>query len=410
MRVLGNHEGVGRRSPCRAAAMATVALLALAVWAAPAMADRVVTKTGDAFTGTIVEQDPTKVVLKTVSGTMTIPMETIKTIEKGGAVTAIAPDSKTPTPVSGGPTAMITAVSVEPAKAAEARASARAAIASAEWAKAGGLLEGLMALDDKALPPDDRMAFSGALVTCYLQVKDAQGAARSLARRALLATDPNDKKRLLASAEALRAAGSVDLGGKTLTRFEEVVETAMAWKAAQVLKDAKDLAAKAQRLNEMAQLEKAAGIATGKLADADIFIPGYSAAHRKDILEVLVQSILDGAGAAIEHCEKVRPDLTQNRFTSIASRALARAWNDKAIVYLGKRQAGEDALKNIKTFATKNEMLELYTKSATTIATMLEKLDDFQYYPEGTAMHPPSWYGYYGPESPTRTKIQLRRF
>jgi len=395
---------------CCAAALAVLSWMALAVWAAPAAADRVVTKTGDAFTGTIVEQDPTKVVLKTVSGTMTIPIDSIKTIEKGGVVSTINPDSKVPTPVAGGPTATITPVTVEPAKAAQALAAAKTALGAADWVKAGGLLEGLMALDEKALSADDRLGATGALITCYLQIKDAQGAVRSVMRRATLATDPNDKKRLLAAAEALRTTGSIELGGKVLTRFEEVVETAMEWKAGQVLKDAKDLASKAQRLNETAQLEKAANFAFAKLADADVFVPGYSAAHRQDIIEILVQNAMDGANAAVEHCEKVRPELTQTRFTSIVSRAAAKAWNDKAIVYLARRQAGEEALKNIKALSTKYEVAELYTKNATTIATMLEKLDDFQYYPEGTPMHPPSYYGYYGTESHTRVKIQLRRF
>jgi hypothetical protein len=395
------------------AALAAAALAALAAWAAPVLADRVVTKTGDAFTGTIVEEDATKVVLKTMSGTMTIPRDTIKSVEKAGVVTTAptpAPSGETkPAPTT--PTATITPAAIEPGKAAEALAAAKAALAAGQWVKAGGLLEGLAALDDKSISADDRLAATGALITCYLQVKDAQGAAKALTRRAQLATDPNDKKRLLAAAEALRSTGSIEIGGKTATRYDEAVEAGMAWKAGQALSEGKDFAAKAQRLNEIAALDKAADVAVKKLADADVYVPGYSAAHRKEVIEVLVQNILNGANSAVEHCEKVRPDLTATRFTSIVSRAAAKAWNDKAIVYLRNRQAAEDALKSIKPLTTKFEATDLLTSNATAITKLLAQLDDFQFYPEGTSMYPPG-YGYYGTVSPTtmRVKIKLRQF
>jgi hypothetical protein len=403
-----------RRAGGLRAALAAAALAALAAWAAPALADRIVTKTGDAFTGTIVEEDATKVVLKTMSGTMTIPRDTIKSVEKAGVVTTA------PTPAAAGetkpapstPTATITPAAIEPGKAAEALAAAKAALTAGQWVKAGGLLEGLAAIDDKSFSADDRLAATGALITCYLQIKDAQGAAKALTRRAQLATDPNDKKRLLAAAEALRTTGSIDIGGKAATRYEEAVEASMAWKAGQVLSDAKDFAAKAQRLNEMAALEKAADVAVKKLADADVYVPGYSAAHRKEVVEVLVQNILNGANSAVEHCEKVRPDLTAARFTSVVSRAAAKAWNDKAIVYLRNRQAAEDALKSIKPLTTKFEAVDLFTTNATAITKLLAQLDDYQYYPEGTSAYPPGYYGYYGtvPPTTTRVKIKLRQF
>jgi len=395
------------------AVLAAAALAALAAWAAPALADRVVTKTGDAFTGTIVEEDATKVVLKTMSGTMTIPRDTIKSVEKAGVVTPTptpAPSGETK-PAASTPTATITPAAIEPGKAAEALAAAKAALAAGQWVKAGGLLEGLAALDDKSISADDRLAATGALITCYLQIKDAQGAAKALTRRAQLAADPNDKKRLLAAAEALRTTGSIDIGGKAATRYEEAVEAGMAWKAGQVLSDAKDFAAKAQRLNELAALEKAADVAVKKLADADVYVPGYSAAHRKEVIEVLVQNILNGANSAVEHCEKVRPDLTAARFTSVVSRAAAKAWNDKAIVYMAKRQAAEDALKSIKPLTTKFEATDLFISNATAITKLLAQLDDYQYYPEGTSVYPPG-YGYYGtvPSTTTRLKIKLRQF
>ena len=406
-------RGPGNATDCwRTVALSIVSLVALAAWAAPALADRVVTKSGDAFTGTIIEEDAAKVVLKTVSGTMTIPRDSIKSVEKAGVVATPPTPAGETKPVPSTPTAAITPATIEPGKAAEALAAAKAALAAGQWVKAGGLLEGLAALDEKAISADDRLASTGALVTCYLQVKDAQGAARALTRRAQLAADPNDKKRLLAAAEALRTTGSVEIGGKTATRYEEAVEAGMAWKAGQVLADAKDFAAKAQRLNELAQLEKAADVAVKRLAEANVFVPAYSAAHRQDVVEVLVQNILNGANSAIEHCEKVRPELTATRLTSIVSKAAAKQWNDKAIVYLAKRQAAEDALKNLKPLTTKFEAVELLTRNAATLTKLMAQLDDYQYYPEGTSAYPPGYYGYYGtaPSTTSRLKIKLRQF
>jgi hypothetical protein len=409
MGTLANSRSGGRiGSGILLAALVLVPLLVLAV---PAAADRVVTKSGDAFTGTITEEDAAKVVLKTISGTMTIPRDTIKTIEKSGGTPPAPPGPGETKPTTPAAPPVITAVAVDPSKAAQALTSAKAALVAGDWVKAGGLLEGLMALDDKTFGADDRLAATGALATCYLQINDAQGAARAMLRRAQLATDANDKKRLVAASEALRATGSVEMDGKVLTRYEEAVEAAMAWKAGQILKDAKELASKAQRLNEMAQLEKAANVAVARLGDADVYVPGYSTKTRGAVLEVLITNVLQGATAAMEHCENVRPELTKTRFTSVVSKAAAKAWNDKGIVYLTKRQAAEDALKNLKPFCMKFEAMELYTKHAAEIAKLQADADEYQYYPEGTSMYPPSYYHYYStPSSEGRVKIKLRTF
>jgi hypothetical protein len=388
-----------RRARARAGAarLVLVALASLAVTAAPALADRVVTKSGETFTGTLVEDTKEKVVLRTLSGTVTIPRDAVKSVEKAGE------EAKPPAPPP-----QVVVVPVDPAKAPQALQQAKAAIAAGEWIKAAGLLEGLMLLDERTLAADDRLAVTGALVTCYLQIKDAAGAAKSLSRRAALAPDANDKRRLVAAAEVLRTVGSVEIGGKTLSRLEEVVETAMNWKAQQCLKDAADIAAKAKGIDVPAQLERAATGALKKLSEADVFVPGFSAAHRKEPLAALVNNIIEAAKQAVDYCEKVRPDLTSTAISSVASRAAANAWNDRAIPYFARRQAAEDALKNLPAFAAKFDIADVYKANETVVKDLLLKLDDYQYYPAGTVFPSYGWYGTrYSPGH--RIKMQLRR-
>ncbi|MBM4019522.1 MAG: hypothetical protein FJ288_14590 [Planctomycetes bacterium] len=373
------------------------ALCLAAAMAAPALADRIITKSGETFTGTIVEQTAEKVVLRTLSGTMTIPRDALKSIEKAG--------EETPGPAA--PQQVVPAA-VDAAGAAKALRDARSAVVAGEWVKAAGLLEGLMLLDEKSLSPDDRLGATGALVTCYLQIKDAQGAARSLSRRALLAPDAGDKRRLLAAAEVLKAVGSTDIGGKTLTRFDEVVEAAMNWKAQALLKEAVDSGTKAKGINDPSQLDRAANAALKKLAEADVFVPGFSAAHRRDPLAALVGNIMDAATQTVEYCEKERPELTRTAAASVRSIAAAKAWNDRAAPYFARRQAAEDALKNLDPFAKKFDVPDLCKTNEATAKSLLAKLDDLQYYPEGTVF-PYGWYGHtYTPGH--RIKMQLRRF
>jgi hypothetical protein len=330
---------------------------------------------------------------------MTIPRDSVKSVEKASeeAKPAAAPPQ-------------VVAVPVDPAKAAQAFQSAKAAVVAGEWAKAAGLLEGLLALDERSLSADDRLGATGALVTCYLQIKDAQGAARSLSRRAALVPDANDKRRLLAAAEVLRTAGTVEFDGKALTRYDEVVEAAMTWKARDCLKSAIDLAAKAKNLNEAAQLERAAAGALKKLSEADVFVPGFSAAHRKEPLTAIVNNILTAARQTVDYCDKERPELTRTAYSSVSSKAAAKAWNDRATPYLGRRQAAEEALKNLPTFTSKFEIADVYKANEDAIKDLLAKLDDFQYYPPGTVTAYSGWYGYSPYRSTERVKIQLRRF
>jgi len=397
-RAAGRCVCAGRFCALCLAAAAMAAAASAAATAAPALADRVVTKSGETFTGTLVEDTPEKIVLRTLSGTVTIPRDAVKSVEKAGE------EAKPPAPPP-----QVVAAAVDPAKAPQALQQAKAAIAAGEWVKAAGLLEGLMLLDERALAIDDRLAATGALVTCYLQIKDAAGAAKSLSRRAALAPDANDKRRLVAAAEVLRTVGSVEIGGKTLSRLEEVVETAMDWKAQQCLKDATDIAAKAKGIDVPAQLERAATGALKKLSEADVFVPGFSAAHRKEPLAALVNNVIEAAKQAVDYCEKVRPDLTSTAISSVSSRPAAKAWNDRAIPYFARRQAAEDALKNLPAFAAKFDIADVYEANKKVVKDLLVKLDDYQYYPAGTVFPSYGWYS--NPYSPTqRIRMQLRRY
>ena len=382
-----------RRWP--SAALPGLAATVLLMLTATAMADRVITKAGETFNGTVVEETAEKVVLKTLSGTVTIDREQVKSIEKGSA------ETKAPAVVP-----QVVVAQVDPTKAAQALKDAKSALAAGEWVKAAGLMEGLLLLDDRTLAAEDRVGVTGALITCYLQMKDAQGAARSLLRRAALATDPLDRKRLVAAADVLKASGATEIGGKAITRFEEVIAAAMPYRAQDYLKEANDLAAKAQRLNDMTQLDKAATVALKRLQEADSFVPGFSAAHRKEPLTTIVNNIMEATRRTVEFCDKERQTLaTMATSGSALSVQAAKAWNDRAKPYMARREAAEAALKNIQTFAQKNDAAELYTTNEKEIAGLLKKLDDLQYYPEGTILPYSSYYG----GTPTRVKMQLRR-
>jgi len=380
---------------------------ALLVLAAPAMADRVITKAGETFTGAIVEDSPEKVVLKTLSGTVTIARDQVKTVEKAGEAPKATASAPAPAATAAPPQVVV--AQVDPAKAAQALKDAKSALVAGDWVKAAGLLEGLMLLDDRTLAMDDRLGATGALVTCYLQIKDAQGAAKSMLRRAGLATDPLDKRRLVAAADVLKISGATEIGGKTLTRFEEVMATAMPFRAQDYLKEANDLAAKATRLNESAQLEKAANVALKRLAEADVFVPGFSAAHRQEPLAVIFNNILDAARRTVEFCDKERLELTRTSVSSVASIPAAKEWNNRATPYFAKREAAEAALKNLQTFSQKFELADLYTRNEKEIKSLLLKIDDFQYYPEGTVFPYTGYYGRPYSTTPERVKMKLRR-
>ena len=408
------HRGQQTRAKrLRAFGLAAVAGGLLLALAAPAPADRIITKTGETYTGTIIEENEKEVVLKSISGRTVIPRDIIKTIEKAGAEPTPKPGDKPATgekPRTGDepPPPKIEAVEVDPAKAADALKQARSALVAGDWVKAGGLLEGLLRLDVNTFKYDDRVRATGALITCYLQIKDAMGASKAIARRAQLAKDLNDKRRLLGAAEVLRSRRSVQMGGKTLSRFEEVLEVAMPLKAADCLKEAKKYAKEAKRLNERAQLDKAADQALKVLREANIYQPGYSTEHEQEVLAELVNNVLGAAQNAINYCEEWRPKLTKTRLQSAVSKPAAIQWNAVAKPYLENRAMAERALKNLTSFTIKYKVPDLQTQNQARITPLLAELDEYQYYPKGTSYGYGYGYGY--GYSTQRMKIQLRKF
>ena len=391
----------------RAAAVAALVVLAVA---AAARADRVITKAGETFNGTIVEEDATKVVLKMLSGTMTFQRDNVKAVEKAGAAPEVKPGAPAARAPAAAPVA-VTIAKIEPADAPAAFKSAKSALVSGEWAKAAGLFEGLMLLDGTAFSVADRLPATGALMTCYLQLKDNAGAARALARRGQLATDANDRVRLMAASEMVRLRGAVSADGKALSAYDDVMQAAMEWKASAVLAEAKDAISKIQQLNNMAVLEKGVNLAVKKLESADVYVSGFSAAHRKELVAAVVQSILDVAKETIAALDPIRQDLTTKRLSSTTSRPAAKAFNEIATAYFNRRLGAESALKNLKPFTTKMGVPELYTANAGTVTDALAQLDDYLYYPKGTNFPMYGYYSYTSPyDSNGRVRIVLRQF
>jgi len=390
------------RAVWRAAVVAAVAALAIGL-ATPAPADTVTMKSGETFTGTIVEKTAEHVVLKTISGKMTIPTSAVKTIERDDETTGTPEETEGPEK----PPPKIVAAEVAPADADEAFSQARSALVAGKWVEAGGLLEGLLHLNTKQFPRKKRLAATGALITCYLQIRDARGAATAISRRAALAQAENDKLRLVAAADMLRELGTTKVGEKRLGRFEEVIEAAMPWKAEQCLATATKIAREAPGLNDRDQLNKAAEKTLAQLAKANVYVPGFSTDQRRaEVLGLLIENILNGAREAVAYCEKVRPELTRTRLTSLRNKTLAMQWNRVARVYLGQRQAAADALRLIKGFALRYRVTPLHKQHEAEIRKLLAALDEYQYYPRGTGFR--SSYLY--PGTSKRLKIQLRTF
>jgi len=341
-----------------------------AILAADVSADRVVTKSGQTFTGKILEETDQSVVIQTMSGKVTVPRATINTIEKEG----------------GAEVARIVPAVVDPAKAPEAFEEAKSAVAAGDWVRAGNLLEGLLKLDTGSFPQENRLAASAALVTCYLQIKDAKGAAAALRLRANLVASETDKKRLIAPAEALEASGMPTIGDKTVGRYEEVIEAGTEWKAQQILTLVKQLGANATGLDSMDRLERSARTALGKLDEADLYVPGFAKVHRTEALTTLADNIMDGARRAVEICTEDRKDLSRYWQTSVFGIKYAQAWNEKASVYLNRRQAAEDGLGNLKPFGDKYETPDLYKEREQAVTDLLAKLEDLKYHEQRSGM------------------------
>jgi hypothetical protein len=357
------------RIPC--AVLAGGLAFAFVMAAVPASADTVLTTSNQTFTGKILEDTPEKIVVKTDSGTVTIPRIAVSWLQKDAAAEApkIVPSK------------------IFPAEAPQAFEKAKAAVAAGEWVRAGCLLAGLMDLPPGAFPQENRLTASAALATCYLQTKDARGAAKTFTQRAGLVLNEGDKRRLLATAEALeKAADKVGLmmgiviEGRPVSTYEEAIGAAMLWKAARLLEEARDAGAKAAGLNEADKLDAAAKRIVDKLNEGDLYAPGFSVMHRKAALGALVENIMTGAQKAIQMCGEDRKVLSRFWQTSAADAKTAIVYNQRVTAYLARRQAAEDAVKGLQAFATKYQAPELYAERAEALGPLLAQLEELRYH------------------------------
>ena len=341
----------------------------LAVLAAPLGADRIVTKAGATWTGAIVDEDAGKVVLRTASGDVTIPRESIKEMTRGSAPLPEAAPKK------------IVPLTVPPGRAAEILRAARTALEQGDWVKAGGLFEGLLDLDSKTVGDADRRATASGLAACYLQVGDGPGAARAFGRRAALAVDEKEKRVLLAAAEALGQSGAARIGDKTVRSYDEAMAAAAEWKVQSLLAQAKKMSAQARQFTVAGYIERVSKNCMDKLAEADILSPNFSDARRREVLEPMVANLMQGARRAVDLCTSEREYLNTHRYLSLYGGELTKQWLNRIVGYMGTRQDAEDALKNLKAAAEKVKFGDLY--SETQVQDLLRRLDDLRFYPGG---------------------------
>lgn len=376
-----------------------VAAMALATGAA--LADRIVTTSGQTFTGKITEENEENIVIETMSGTVTIPRSAIESLDK----------------IDGTGSGELRPALIDPERADEAFDEAKEAVADKDWTKAAGLLEGLLALDRKAFPHEKRLVATVGLVNCYLEICDAGGAVRALQRRAGLVASEADKKRLLAAADVLEDAKGFVIAGKVVKRYDDVMAAAMESKAQQALDLALEAAASATRLDKAHTLKRTARTCFDKLEQADLYMPGFSAEHRTEVLASLRDNVLGGAQRAVKLCTDERKDLTRLRQSIIdnfkkeadaakKAREAAKkakkplppespvtltrlhadllAYNQKASAYLARRQAGEDALGNLETLVERFDVPDLCKEHEEEIQNLLEKLNNLQYHEKGS--------------------------
>ena len=365
---------------CAAAGVWMLAVVAATVPAAP-----IVTTSNQTFIGKIVEETPQHVVIKTDSGTVTVPLITIATIQRD--VNPKAPK--------------IVPTRIQPADAPKAFEQAKAAVVKGDWARAGCILAGLLELPAATFPHQNRLAATAALATCHLQIKDPKGAAKVFTQRASLVVGEGNKRRLLATAEALENADTMmgfTIDGKTVSSYDEAITIAMGWKTKKLLAEAKEIGAKATDLNNANKLESAGKRIIAKLNEADLYSPGFSVVNREAALVSLADNIIKAAGKAVATCTAERnANISRYWKTSASGLKAALVYNNYATKYLERRMAAENGLKNLKTFATKVKAPGIYAKRAPKeIAPLLKKLDELQYH----AMMP---------GMPQRLRITLRR-
>jgi len=357
---------LARRSHAGPIRRVLLAGAACALMAGQVSADRVETTDGAVFTGTVVKDEGERIVVQTAGGRITIARTDLKAVTKEpDAAAAVLP--------------RIIPATVDPADAAAALKQAEAALQSGQWLKAGGLLEGLAALAANALSGQDRRTVAENLTTCHLQIGDAAGAARALTRRAAV-TDKADEKRLvLAAAEALRTLKSITIDATEVRTFQKAVPAGARWKGNRLVEEAKALVANSRHLGARGHLERIGKLIVDKLEEADRYTPG-AGGQRGEILKPLVESILTGARSAVATLTERREVIVKYKFAPMMAGPIARRWGAQVGAYLALRRQTVDALKSLDPFASKFAAGGLY--NSTDVQGLLETLDDLQYYPK----------------------------
>jgi len=363
-----------RRNRRRGVARSLCLIVVVAAALAPPVrlcADQVRTKGGTVYEGSVVRQEGDEVVIETSKGTIRLSRKDIAAIR--------AMEQQTDWPKRPPDAPKITPVVVTPEKARETLARAREAVKAGKWVEAGGLLEGLADLKGEVLSVDDRRGVISSLATCYLQIDDARGAARSFGRRAMVAKDDDQRRRILAAAEALDAAKSTRIGGQAVRTYQEAVSAAVRWKVDQIVGTARKMTGKARLVTVRGRLDRTARAALAKLKEADLYEPGTSARQRSSVLRGLVDAVMEPVRKAVSTCSRERQWFDANRWRSLSDKETVKGWTQRIAAYLALRQGAEEGLKNLKAFASRFDLGGLY--NGREVDRLLEQLEDLKYYP-----------------------------
>ena len=351
-------------------ALVSIALTTMLIAPVPAPGASILTKSRQTFTGKIVEETPQSVTIATASGKVTIPVGSILTLMRD---VAPAQEEK-----------KIVAETIRPSKAQEAFENAKGAIASGNWVKGGSLLAGLLKLPTTVFQHENRLAATAALATCHLQIQDTEGAAKVFKRRALLVASESDKKRLLATAEALDEADTVTGPSKKwqfVQTYDQAIAAGTQWKAETLLERAKETGAKAESLNKWTTLNRVTKKILDDLNEAELYVPGFAAAHKEEALSTVADNIMQAAEKAVKICTEERKfNISPYWQGSAATIDHGRMYNDYVKRYLERRKAAEDALKSIQRLATEVGVADLQTKRQEKITERLTELEELRYH------------------------------
>jgi len=345
--------------------------LVLTAPAAGLCADQIRTKGGTTYEGSVVREEGGQVVIETSKGTIRLSRDDIAAIQ--------ALEKQKDWPKRPPDALKITAAVVTPDKAQEALAQAREAVKAGKWVKAGGLLEGLAELKGDVLSADDRRGITSSLATCYLQIDDARGAARSFGRRAMVAKDDAQRRRILAAAEVLDTSKSTRIGDQTVRTYKDAIPAAVKWKVDQIVRTARKMTGEARLVTVKARLDRTAQGALEKLKEADLYEPGTSGRERSSVLRPLVENVMEGARKAVSTCKSEREWFDANRWRSMSDKATVKPWAQRVAAYLALRQGAEEGVTNLKAFASRFDLGGLYNDGEA--KRLLDQLEDLKYYP-----------------------------